>query len=145
MAEISSEDEIGEFTIKVSTGKVEVSREGVKHVTTLADLYYGDAKPVMNSIKTAVENGSSGKRDNVEVRNMRPKSFQIILKCFTNERFLVALEDCESGKLEKRLQEEFSKAGIKVNELKVEIENVEEVNKTRETIHKRYVVLKPNI
>jgi membrane protease subunit (stomatin/prohibitin family) len=40
--------------------------------------------------------------------------------------------------MKERLQEEFSQIGIKVEGLKVEIENMVEVNETKEAINKRY-------
>jgi hypothetical protein len=40
--------------------------------------------------------------------------------------------------MKERLQEEFSQIGIKVEGLKVEIENMVEVNETKEAISKRY-------
>ncbi len=41
-------------------------------------------------------------------------------------------------KMKERLQKEFSQVGIKVGGLKVEIENMEEVNEIKEAINKRY-------
>jgi hypothetical protein len=40
--------------------------------------------------------------------------------------------------MKERLQEEFSQIGIKVEGLKVEIENMVEVNETKEAINNRY-------
>jgi hypothetical protein len=40
--------------------------------------------------------------------------------------------------MKKRFEEEFSQAGIKVEGLRVKIENVEEVNETKEAIIQRY-------
>jgi hypothetical protein len=43
----------------------------------------------------------------------------------------------ESGKMKERLQEEFSQSGIEVEGLKIEIENLEEVNETKRAIESR--------
>ena len=40
--------------------------------------------------------------------------------------------------MKKRLQEEFSQSGIEVEGLKIEIENLEEVNDTKMAIESRY-------
>jgi hypothetical protein len=56
----------------------------------------------------------------------------------TAERFLEVWEDYESGGITKRLQKEFSEVGIEVEGLKVEIENMEEVENTKAAINKRY-------
>jgi hypothetical protein len=55
----------------------------------------------------------------------------------TDERFLEVWTDYESGKMKERLQEEFSESGIEIEGLKIEIENLEEVNETKEAIESR--------
>jgi hypothetical protein len=48
------------------------------------------------------------------------------------------LADHDSGRMKNRLQEEFSKIGIDVQELKIIVENLEEVNVQRARILNRY-------
>ncbi|XP_028392644.1 uncharacterized protein LOC114517184 [Dendronephthya gigantea] len=50
------------------------------------------------------------------------------------KRFLEILQDYESGGIKQRLENEFSQVKIKVEGLKVEIKNMEEVEKTRAAI-----------
>ena len=133
----------GEVSINISTDNVEVALQALKVVgktaTTLGSLYvsYELIRPI---IKAAVKKALGGERDDQGDPDIKPGSLHVQLHCFTEERFLEVLADYETGKLTKRLLEEFSLAGIKVEELKVEIENMEEVNKTREAINKRYDV-----
>ncbi len=91
-------------------------------------------------IEGAVNKGLGGERDDQEVRGIRPGSLHVQLHCFTDERFLEVLAEYETGKMKERLQKEFSQVGIKVEGLKVEIENMEEVYEIKEAINKRYDV-----
>ena len=131
----------GEVSINISTDNVEVAIQALKVVgkiaTTLGALWvsYELIRPI---IKAAVKKALGGERDDQGDPDIKPGSLQFQLRCFTEERFLEVLADYETGKIAKRLLEEFSLAGIKVEELKVEIENLEEVNKTKEAINKRY-------
>ena len=138
----------GDFSINIATDNVEVARDLCKtarEVTrdlcitavSLGALYLG-YKLVRPLIETAVKRGLGGERDDQEVRDIRPGSLHVLLHCFTDERFLEVLADYESGRMKERLQEEFSQIGIKVEGLKVEIENMIEVNETKEAINKRY-------
>jgi hypothetical protein len=138
----------GDFSINIATDNVEVARDLCKtarEVTrdlcitavSLGALYLG-YKLVRPLIETAVKRGLGGERDDQEVRGIRPGSLHVLLHCFTGERFLDVLADYESGRMKERLQEEFSQIGIKVEGLKVEIENMIEVNETKEAINKRY-------
>ena len=114
-----------------------VTRDLCITAVSLGALYVG-YKLVKPLIETAVKRGLGGERDDQEVRGIRPGSLHVLLHCFTDERFLEVLADYESGRMKERLQEEFSQIGIKVEGLKVEIENMVEVNETKEAINKRY-------
>ena len=115
----------------------DVARDACITAVSLGALYLG-YKLVRPLIETAVKRGLGGERDDQEVRDIRPGSLHVLLHCFTDERFLEVLADYESGKMKERLQEEFSQIGIKVEGLKVEIENMVEANETKEAINKRY-------
>ena len=139
---------VGDFSFKISTDSVEVVRELCKtagEVThdvcktaiTLGVLYTG-YKLIKPLIDVAVRRALGGERDDQEVQGIEPGSLHVQLHCFTDKRFLEVLADYESGRMKERLQEEFSLVGIKVKGLKVEIENMVEVNKTKEAINKRY-------
>jgi hypothetical protein len=145
----------GAFLININTDNVQVARDVCKTITevgeftrdvaryagitavSLGALYLGYklARPL---IETAVTRGLGGERDDQEIRGIRPGSLHVLLHCFTDERFLEVLADYELGRMKERLQEEFSQIGIKVEGLKVEIENMVEVNETKEAINKRY-------
>ena len=131
----------GDICIHVSTDNVEVALKALevvgKTATTLGALYVGYElmRPV---IKAAVKKALGGERDDQRDPDIKPGSLHVKIHCLTDERFLEVLADNESGRMKERLQEEFSHAGIKVEGLKVEIENMEEVNKTKDAIHKRY-------
>ena len=130
----------GEFSVNISTDNVEVALQVLKVVgktaTTLGALYVGYElmKPV---IEAAVKKALGGERDDQGDPDIEAGSLHVRLHCFTDERFLEVLADYESGRLKERLQEEFSQVGIKVEGLKVEIENIEEVNETKDAINER--------
>ncbi len=90
---------------------------------------YGGYKLLRPIIDVAVERAVGGEQDDQEVRFEE----RFDTHCLTDERYLEVLEDYESGRLE-----EFSQVRIKVEGLKVEIENMVEVNETKEAVNKRY-------
>jgi hypothetical protein len=90
-------------------------------------------------IEYAVNEVFGRNRDDQQIR-IRPGCLHgVDLHCFTHERFLEVLGDYESGGIKERLQNKFTEAGIKVEGLKVAIENMEEVNKIKAAINKRYM------
>jgi hypothetical protein len=117
---------------------VEITKEVGGTVVKLAALYTG-YKLLRPVIEGAVKKGFGGERDDQDVRDIRPGSLHVLLRCFTDERFLEVLADYESGRIKERLQKEFSDVGIEVEGLKVKIENMKEVEKTRAVIKKRYI------
>ena len=135
----------GNFSINIGTDNVQVAQEVCKTVTklgiTLGALYFA-YKLLKPLIESAVTRSLGGERDDQEVGGIRPGSLHVRLHCFTDKRFLEVLADYESGRMKERLQEEFLQIGIKVEGLKVEIENMVEVNETKEAISKRYVLRK---
>ncbi len=130
----------GPFSINISTDNVQVAKEVCKTVTTLGALYFG-YKLLKPLIEGAVKKGLGGERDDQEVRGIRPGSLHVQLHCFTDERFLEVLADYESGIMKERLQDGFSQVGIKVEGLKIEIENIVEVKETKEAINTRYSMI----
>ncbi len=143
----------GEFSIAVGTDNVQVARDLCKTVTTLGEvtrdvcktvttlgaLYFG-YKLLKPLIEEAVKKGLGGERDDQEIRGIRPGSLHVLLHCLTDERFLEVLADYECGRMKQRLLEEFSQVGIKVEGLKVEIENMVEVKERKEAIKMRYIM-----
>ena len=129
----------GDFFIDISTDNAEVALEVVKEVcktaTKLSALYVG-YKLLRPVVEGAVKKAFGGERDDQEVRDIKPGSLHVLLHCFTDERFLEVLADYESGKMKERLLEEFLQVGIKVEGLKVDIENMEEVNDTKKAIER---------
>ena len=123
--------------IDISTDSVEVTKEVCRRAIKLSALYVG-YKLLRPVIDAAVKKALGGERDDQEVKDIKPGSLHVVLHCFTDERFLAVLTDYLSGKMKERLQEEFSQVGIKVKGLKVEIQNMVEVNEIKEAICKRY-------
>ncbi len=74
----------------------------------------------------------------VDIGEIKPGSLHVKLHCFTDERFLEVWTDYESGKMKTRLEEEFSRSEIEIEGLKIELENLEEVNDTKKAIESRY-------
>ena len=126
-----------EFFININTDNVEVVNILCNTVLKLSTLYVG-YKLMRPVVDAAVKKALGGERDDQGDPDIKPGSLHVRLHCYTDERFLEVLEDYESGKMKERLQEEFSQVGIKVEGLKVEIENMEEVNEKKEAINKRY-------
>ena len=134
----------GNIAIEIEIENVEVAQGVIENIRiaapTLCALYLGYRllRPIVDGV---VRRGLGGEREDQVIGDIRPGSLHVLLRCLTEERFLEVLEDYESGRMKERLQEEFSQVGIKVEGLKVKIENMEEVNKTKETIvKKRYDV-----
>ena len=81
-----------------------------------------------NAVTVVLE--SSGR----QVINMRPiKSVLVELRCYTKESFLSFMADLESGKVKRRLEEEFAKVGYK-GELEVTIRNEKDVYRALDQI-----------
>ena len=135
------------FEINISTDNVTVARDLIRTVKEAAVLGIGAAVTLgalygyrwyRTRIDESVKRGLGGERDDQSDPDIKPGSLHVLLRCLTDERFLEVLEDYESGRMKECLQEEFSKAGIIVTGLKVEIKNIKEVYKTKEAIDKRY-------
>ena len=127
----------GHLLIDISTDSVEVTKEVCRTAIKLSALYVGYQllRPVIDA---AVKKALGGERDDQEVKDIKPGSLHVVLHCFTDERFLVVMTDYLSGKMKERLEEEFLWVGIKVKGLKVEIQNMDEVNEIQEAICDRY-------
>ena len=134
----------GKILVHISTDNIEVAKELCKlggyvglgiGAVTLGTLFgYKFLKPV---IEHAVKVVLGDERDDQDVEEIRPGSLHVLLHCLTDERLLELLEDFESGKIKERLLQEFSLAGIEVKGLKIEIENMKEVNEIKAAIKKR--------
>jgi hypothetical protein len=133
----------GKILIHISTDNIQVAKElcklgGYVGAVTLGTLL--GYRLLRSLIKDAVNEVFGGRRDDQDDPNIRPGgSLHVLLHCLTDERFLEVLEDYESGGIKERLQKEFSQIGIEVEGLKVEIENMKEVEETRAAINKRYI------
>jgi hypothetical protein len=135
----------GDISVHIFTNNVEVAKELINKVggkvglgigVTLGALFaYNVFKPL---IEDAVRNGFGGQRDDQEVQDIRQGSLQVLLRCFTDERFLEVLEEIESGRMKQRLRKEFLDIGVETEDLIMKIENIQEVNKRKEAISKRY-------
>jgi hypothetical protein len=136
----------GNISFSITTDNIQVARElcelagyvtlGIG-VTTLGVLLgYRLFKPLIEDVVNVVFGYRRGDQDDP---NTETGSLHVLLHCLTDERFLEVLEDYESGGIKERLQKELSQIGIEVEGLKVEIENMKEVEETRAAIKKRYI------
>ena len=78
-------------------------------------------------IVNAVIQALGGEREDQNIEDITDGSLHVLLRCFTNERFLQVFEDYESGRMKNRLKKEFSDIGIEAEKMVVDIENIEEV------------------
>ena len=101
-------------------------------------LFFGTRRLTRGKIEGAVKRALGGERDDQKDLHFEPESLRVRLHCFTDERFLEVLKDYESGKMKDRLQQEFWKAGIEVDGLTVQIENMGGIHRTKEAIKRRY-------
>lgn len=90
-------------------------------------------------VHDAIENGVGGKRNDQKVVKVKTDSILVSLHCYTDERFLEVLDDFESGRMKDCFLKEFSLIGVEVQGMRIEIMNMEEVNKTKEAIIRRYI------
>ena len=121
----------GNFSIDIDTDNVQVASQVLRETcTSILNLGHKTSEPI---IETAVEHDEQGEQT---VRDIKPGSLHIRLRHFTDKGFLKVLLEYESGRMQERLEEQFLRVGIKIEGLN--IENMEEVNKTREAINKRY-------
>ena len=137
----------GSFAFKIAADNVELARalgdvtvrvihECGNVAVKLGAIYagYNLLKPI---ITAAITNAFGGQRDDQDVGEPKPGSLRVLLRCFTDGRFLEVLADYESGGVKQRLQKELAAVGLNVEGLKVEIENMEEVNKRKTAIKER--------
>lgn len=156
-----SRDNSGDISFSIVTDSTEVAKElcdstvrlgtiaavsGIRAIRrigaapaigAIAVIYlYPRVRPIINSVVIKAFGGN--KKGEQEVTEIKPGCLHVLLRCFTEARFLQVIDDYESGRIKQRLEEEFSKAGIKNKGLKVEIENMKEVQKTKRAIQERY-------
>ena len=136
-ATITGEIAGGKISIKIGSNNVQAVRDVCIAAVSLGALYVG-YQLIARKIDSAVKKALGGERDDQGDPDIKPGSLHVLLHCYTDKRFLEVLADCKSGRMKKRLQKEFSQVGIKVEGLKVEIENMEEVSETKDAINKRY-------
>ena len=128
----------GEFSFSISTSDVRVVKYLCVTVLGIGALYTG-YKIFQPLIDGAVNRALGGKRDDQGDPGIGTGSLIVRVRCFTDERFLELLKDYETGTLQDRLEKEFYEIGLRIQEMKVQILNTEEVNKTKEAILARYV------
>ena len=140
----------GNILINVDTGNTEIAPEAVQRVckTATPENVKGAVQEAneisrlalnadRNRLGQAATNLGNEQDDQGQLK-INPGSSNILLHCSTDERFLETLESYNSGKMKERSEEGFSRIGHKMKKLNVNIENVAEVNQTKEAIKKRY-------
>ncbi len=126
----------GKISITIGAKNVRVVRDVCIAAVSLGALYVG-YQLIARKIDGAVKRGLGGERDDQDIPDIKPGSLHVLIHCLTDERFLEILEDYESERMQERMQDEFSLVGIEVEGLKVVVENMVEVNETKEAINKR--------
>ena len=124
----------GGISISINSNSAQSVRDVCITAVTLGAIYAG-YKLIAKKIDGAVSRGLGGERDDQKIRDIKPGSLHVLLHCFTDQRLLEVLEDFESGRMKERLEKEFSKIGIEVEGLKIEIDNIEEVMKRKEQMY----------
>ena len=127
----------GNLSFIISTDSTEVAKDLCSTAVKLGAMYatYRLVRPLIDAAVTKALGGNE--RDDQEVRDIRPGCLHVFLRCITDERFLEVIDDYESGKIKRRLEEEFLKAGIKTKGLKIKIENINKVEERTVAIEKR--------
>ena len=126
----------------ISTGHFELAGEQPTELTHVGFgvTFSGSYRLLRPIIEGAVKRVLGSERDDQRDPDIKLDSLSVLLHCLTDERFLEVLEDYESGNMNYRLHQEFSKAGIKVTGLMIEIKKMEKVYRTKEALNcKRYV------
>ena len=121
----------GSFSFTFISSSAQSVRDVCIAAVTLGTIYAG-YKLIAKAIDGAISRGLGGERDDQEIRDIKPGSLRVLLHCFTDQRFLEVLKDFESGTMKDRLEKEFLEIGIKLEGLKVEIDNIEEVKKRKD-------------
>ena len=103
----------------------------------LRDIYRRN-KMVSQLLDGAVLKVLGGARDDQDVQNIKCEKFRVLVQCFTDERFVDLLADYDSVRMENLLKQEFLKIGLEVLELRIVIENLEDVNVHKARILSRY-------
>ena len=99
---------------------------------------YRCKKMVSQLLDGAVLKVLGGARDDQDVQNIKCEYFRVLVQCFTDERFVDLLADYDSGRMKNLLKQEFLKIGLEVPELRIVIENLEDVNVHKARILSRY-------
>ena len=136
---ITSPSSGGNISISLNSDNVQMAGGVVININgaKLWDIYRGD-KSVAQLLDRVVLKVLGGARYDQEVQNINPEYLHILVQCHTDERFIKVLGDYDSGRLKNRLQEEFLKIGIDVQQLKINIENLEKVKVQKARILSRY-------
>ena len=134
----------GEIEFTLEANNVELPNEmyraagyaAVGAATTLVALY---ARPYLRNIITeAIERAFV--QTGAQIQRIFTGSLHVVLNCSTGDNFLEVIADHKKGKIKQSLEKEFLKSNIKVEGLKVEIKNMQEVNKRKEAIEvEKYV------
>ena len=124
----------GNISITISSNSAQSVRDLCITAVTLGAIYAG-YKLIAIKVDGAVSRVLGGERDDQEIRDIKPGSLRILLHCLTDQRFLEVLKDFECGTMKERLEKEFLEIGIKLEGLKVEIDNIEEVKKRKEQMY----------
>ena len=126
------------ITINSNVNSGQLMREACITAVTLGAIYAG-YKLIAKAMDGAVTRALGGERDDQEIRDIKPGCLHVLLHCFTDQRLLDVLEDFKNGRMKDCLEKEFWKIGVEVEGLKVEIDNIEEVEKRKRQMYGGFV------
>ena len=138
-AVIASSSSGGTISISFNSDSVQMTGSQYIHINRakLREIYSSN-KTFTQSIDGVVLKVLGGVRNDQEVKNISPGYLHVLVQCYTDERFIEVLADYDSGKMQNHLQDEFVKIGLDVQEPKIKIDNLKEVNVQRAKILNRY-------
>ena len=128
----------GKISFSVDSDNVQMAGGVVLNIngTKLRDIYRSE-KSVTQLMNKVVLNVLGGIRYDQDVENINAEYLHVQVHCYTDERFLEVLAECESRNMARRLVEEFLKIGLDIKDLRVIIENMEEIKTKKARIMSR--------
>ena len=140
----------GLFLFRITTRKVEVTKElvGVAVVGTVfvgLGTLWAQSRMAGACINTTLKKGFGDENNDQDIAEPTNGSLLVRIRCFTDQSFLEVLAGYESEATTRRLEKELEQVGFNVEELKLQLENMDEVNKKRAAIYERLEYRSVNI
>ncbi|XP_028396949.1 uncharacterized protein LOC114520815 [Dendronephthya gigantea] len=134
--ELSSDG--GVIVFRITAEMARKDKDKVLDTVSLVEILYSCEQIKPSVFHEALEKGFGDKTDQ-KFGVVKPTCLLVPLYCLSDERFLEVLDDFESGRLKQRLLEEFSQFRDEIKIMEIELMKMEEVNKTKDDIKRKYV------